>query len=85
MASYRLLIKPSAVKDIETLPKKNRRRLVAKIQTFTGNPRPQGCEKLSGHELYRLRQGNYRILYAIQDVDLVIVVIKVGHPREVYR
>ena len=85
MASYRLQIKPSAVKDIEALPHKDRRRLVTKIQRLATNPRPPGCEKLSGHELYRVRQGNYRILYTVQDAELVIVVIKVGHRREVYR
>jgi mRNA interferase RelE/StbE len=85
VASYRLFIKPSAVKDIEALPKKDRSRIVAKIQTLAGNPRPPGCEKLSGHELYRLRQGNYRILYTLHDADLIVVVIKVGHRREVYR
>ena len=85
MASYSLFIKPSAVKDIEALPKKDRGRVVAKIQSLADNPRPVGSEKLSGHELYRLRQGNYRILYTVHDADLVVVVIKVGHRREVYR
>jgi len=83
VASYRLFIKPSAVKDIEALPKKDRGRVVAKIQSLTGNPRPPGCEKVSGHELYRMRQGNYRILYIVHDADLVVVVIKIGHRREV--
>jgi mRNA interferase RelE/StbE len=85
VASYRLFIKPSAVKDIEALPKRDRGRVVVRIQRLAGNPRPAGCEKLSGHELYRLRQGNYRILYTVHDADLVIMVIKVGHRREVYR
>ena len=85
MASYRLQIKPSAVKEIEALPQKDRRRLVAKIQGLSTNPRPPGCEKLSGHELYRVRQGNYRILYTLQDADLVVIVVKIGHRREVYR
>ena len=85
MASYRLFIKPSAVKDIEALPKKDRGRMVARIQSLASNPRPPGCEKLSGHELYRLRQGNYRVIYAVQDADLIIVVIKIGHRRDVYR
>ena len=85
MASYKLQIKPSAVKDIEALPQKDRRRVVAKIQRLAANARPLGCEKLSGHELYRVRRGNYRILYTVQDAELVIVVIKVGHRREVYR
>ena len=85
MASYRLLIKPSAGKEIEALPKQDRRRIVAKITALSQDPRPPGCEKLSGHDRYRLRQGNYRILYEIQDSDLVVVVVKVGHRRDVYR
>jgi mRNA interferase RelE/StbE len=85
VASYRLLIKPSAGKEIESLPKQDRRRIVAKITSLSRDPRPPGCEKLSGHDQYRLRQGNYRILYEIQDLDLVVVVVKVGHRRDVYR
>ena len=85
MASYRLLIKPSAGKEIEALPKQNRRRIVAKITSLSRDPRPPGCEKLSGHDQYRLRHGNYRILYEIQDLDLIVVVVKVGHRRDVYR
>jgi mRNA interferase RelE/StbE len=85
VASYRLLIKPSAGKEIEALPKHDRRRIVAKITSLSLNPRPPGCEKLSRHDQYRLRQGNYRILYEIQDLDLVVVVVKVGHRRDVYR
>ena len=85
MASYRLLIKPSAVKELEGLPQKDRRRVVSKVRGLPSNPRPPGCEKLSGHELYRVRQGNYRILYTIQDVDWIVVVIRIGHRRDVYR
>jgi mRNA interferase RelE/StbE len=85
VANYRLLIKPSAGKEIEALPKQDRRRIVAKITSLSRDPRPPGCEKLSGHDQYRLRQGNYRILYEIQDLDLVVVVVKVGHRRDVYR
>ena len=85
MASYRLVIKPSAAKEIEALPKQDRRRIVAKILSLSRDPRPPGCEKLSGHDQYRLRQGNYRILYEIRDLVLVVVVVKVGHRRDVYR
>jgi mRNA interferase RelE/StbE len=85
VASYRLLIKPSAGKEIEALPKQDRRRIVAKITSLSRDARPPGCEKLSGHDQYRLRQGNYRILYGIQDDDLIVVVVKVGHRRDVYR
>ena len=85
MASYRLLIKPSAGKEIEALPKPDRRRIVAKITSLSRDPRPPSCEKLSGQDRYRLRQGNYRILYEIQDLDLIVMVVKVGHRRDVYR
>lgn len=85
MASYRLLIKPSATKELEDVPRKDRRRLVTRMRELAEQPRPPGAEKLSGHDLYRVRQGNYRILYEIVDHDLTVTVIKFGHRREVYR
>ena len=85
MASYSLFIKPSAAKEIEAVPKPDRRRIVAKIMSLSSDPRPPGCEKLSGHDQYRIRQGNYRILYQIHDLKLIVVVVKVGHRRDVYR
>jgi len=85
VASYRLLVKPSAVKEIEALPRQDRPRIVARISSLARDPRPPGSEKLAGRERYRLRQGDYRILYEIQDLDLVVVVVKAGHRREVYR
>jgi mRNA interferase RelE/StbE len=85
VASHELFIKPSASKEIETLSKQERRRIVAKIGSLARDPRPPGCEKLSGQDRYRLRQGRYRILYEIQDLALVVVVVKVGHRRDVSR
>jgi len=85
VASYRLLIKPSAAKELEALPKKDRQRIATKIQSLAHDPHPSGCEKLSGHELYRVRQGNYRVLFTVQDANLMVVIIKIGHRREVYR
>jgi len=85
VASYRLLIKPSAAKELEALPKQDRRRLVARIRKLSGDPRPPGSEKLSGHDLYRVRQGNYRVLYSVRDTDQAVVIIMIGHRREVYR
>ncbi len=85
MASYRIEIKRSAVKELEAVPVKDRRRITTKIQALAGNPRPAGCEKLSGHDKYRIRQGNYRILYTIEDDVLVVTVIKIGDRRDVYR
>ena len=86
MARYKLLIKPSAAKEIESAPKKDRLRIIKRIQELSSDPRPPGCEKLSGHDdKYRVRQGTYRIVYTISDVGLVICVVKVGHRKEVYR
>ncbi len=86
MAGYRLLIKPSAVKDIEAIPlKRDRQRVIERISKLAEDPRPFGSEKISGQDKYRLRQGRYRILYAIDDQDLIVQVVKVGHRKDVYR
>ena len=85
MASYRLLIKPSAAKELEALPPKDRRRLVARIRDLSSDPHPTRSEKLSIHDLFRVRQDNYRVLYSVDYADLVVVIIKIGHRRAVYR
>lgn len=85
MANYELQIKPSAVKEIEKLPRKDRPRVVQKIRALAVNPRPHGCEKLSAEEKYRIRQGDYRVVYSIDDNERVVLVVKVGHRKEVYR
>ena len=85
MASFKLLIKPSAVKDIEGLPDKDRSRVVYRIQGLAEDPRPRGCEKLSGDDKYRIRQGKYRILYQINDDEVVVVVVRVAHRKQAYR
>ncbi len=85
MASYSILIKRSAAWELESLPAKDRRRVTSRIQGLARNPRPPGCEKLSSEEKYRVRQGNYRILYEIVDRDLIVTVVKVGNRRDVYR
>jgi mRNA interferase RelE/StbE len=85
VARYRLQIKPSAAKDLEAIPsKKDRQRIVARILKLPDNPRPPGCEKLSGQDKYRVRQGRYRIIYAIEDDNLLVYVVKVGHRKNVY-
>ena len=85
MAFYKILIKPSAVKELESIPGKDRQRIVYRIQGLAENPRPHGSEKLSNKEKYRLRQGSYRILYQIKDEDVIVVVIRVGKRSRVYR
>lgn len=85
MASYRILIKTSAAKELEAMPKKDRERLAARMRDLAAAPRPPGSEKLSGEEKYRVRQGDYRILYLIEDANATVTVVKIGHRREVYR
>ena len=86
MVKYSLEIKRSAQKEIESIgTKKDRQRIVRRIGALASDPRPPGCEKLSGSEHFRIRQGRYRIVYEVQDKKLIIVVIKVGDRKDVYR
>ncbi len=85
MASYKILIKPSAVKELETIPEKDRQRIVYRIQGLAENPRPRGCEKLSDQDKYRLRQGKYRILYQIHNDEVIVVVVRVAKRGKVYK
>ncbi|HZE88302.1 MAG TPA: type II toxin-antitoxin system RelE/ParE family toxin [Verrucomicrobiae bacterium] len=85
MASYSVFIKPSAAKELEAIPLKDRRRLVARIGKLASNPRPHGSERLSGLDRFRIRQGDYRVVYEIRDVQLVVLVVRVAHRREAYR
>ena len=85
MASYSVRIKKSARKELETVAtKSDRRRIVARIQALAEDPRPAGAVKLSGRELYRIRQGQYRILYSIEDRVLIVQIIRIGHRSKVY-
>ena len=86
MARFEVLIKLSAAKELESLPrKKDRQRVADRIRGLADDPRPPGCQKLSGRDRYRIRQGVYRIVYSIQDKQLIVVVVKVGHRKDVYR
>ena len=87
MARYSLRIKQSAVKEIEAVDRKaDRRRIVAMIQALAEEPRPSGAEKLSGHnDRYRVRQGNFRVVYSIDDAHRIVLSVKVGHRRDIYR
>jgi len=85
MARYRLEFRRSVSKDLRAIPKKDIRRILERIEALPSNPRPAGCEKLSGLERYRIRQGRYRILYEIIDDRLLITVVKIGHRRSVYK
>ncbi len=86
MDEYDLRIKPSAVKEIDGIPRKRERaRVVRRISSLAQDPRPDGCAKLSGVEAYRVRQGDYRIVYVVDDETRTVLVVKVGHRRDVYR
>ena len=85
MASYKLFFKKSVQKDFDSIPKRDLKRILSRIESLSEDPRPKGCEKLTGQERYRLRQGRYRIVYSIQDDELTVWVVKVGHRKDIYR
>ena len=85
MARYDLRFKSSVAKDLQSIPPTDRRRVLDRIETLRDDPRPPGAEKLSARERYRLRQGNYHILYTVSDAEVVVEVVKIAHRREVYR
>jgi mRNA interferase RelE/StbE len=87
VADYKLLLKVSAGKEIEAVDSKSdRRRIVEKIAALSAQPRPNAAEKLAGYEdRYRLRHGNYRIVYLVDDARRELTVFKVGRRKDVYR
>lgn len=85
MAEYEIFFKESVYKDFRKIQKKDLQRILSEIEELSSDPRPSGSEKLTGKDLYRIRQGNYRILYSIQDNQLTIWIIKVGHRKGIYR
>lgn len=85
MAAYELFFRESVWKELKKIPKADLKKILSRIEQLGNDPRPMGCEKLTGHELYRIRQGNYRIVYSIQDNELTVWVVKVGHRKNVYR
>lgn len=85
MASYDLVFKKSVAKDLRAFPNQDVKRIMQRIRSLADDPRPAGCEKLSGQERYRVRQGVYRIVYEIEDDKLTVLIVKVGHRRDVYR
>lgn len=83
---YRIELKPSAAKALAGIPHPDRLRIARRIDALAGDPRPAGAVKLAGEdELYRVRVGDYRIVYQIQDRVLMVLVVRIGHRREVYR
>jgi len=85
MESYSVVVKKSVTKDLRNIPNKDVERILKRINSLSENPRSDGCIKLSGQERYRVRQGIYRIVYEIQDSELVILIVKVAHRGEIYQ
>lgn len=85
MASYELVFRRSVSRDLRSIPKRDVARILERIRKLASDPRPPGCEKLTGQERYRIRQGVYRILYEIEDACVTVTVVKVAHRREAYR
>jgi len=85
MAKYSLRFKKSVAKDLRNIPKKDIQRILKCVELLCIDPRSVGCIKLSGQERYRVRQGVYRIIYEIQETELIIMVVKVAHRSVVYK
>lgn len=85
MGEYKIFFKESVEKDLRSIPKKDLKKILTRIEALAKEPRSQGYEKLSGQEKYRIRQGTYRIIYSVQDQELTVWVVKVGHRKDVYR
>ena len=85
MAKYNISFKRSVSKDLRRIKKNDVKRILARIDELADNPRGAGCTKLSAQERYRVRIGLYRIIYEIQDGNLTIMVVKVGHRSNIYK
>ncbi len=86
MASYKIEISSTAEKSLKKIPKKDILKIVEAIQVLSINPYPDGCRKLAGEEsAYRIRQGDYRIIYEVEGKKLLILVLKIGHRRDIYK
>ena len=85
MAQYKIFFKKSVEKDLKSIPPRDLKKILRKIESLQLNPRPAGSEKLTGLERYRIRQGSCRIAYSMQDFELTVWVVKIGHRKDIYR
>jgi mRNA interferase RelE/StbE len=84
--TYSILLAPPAERQLKALTEPVQKRIVKRLRMLKENPRPQGVKKLAGEEdLYRIREGDYRIIYTIQDKQLIVLVVKIGDRKEIYR
>ncbi len=84
MAEYRVFLRRSAANELHNLPPKDLKRVVNRIKQLVLDPRPHGSEKLVGLERYRIRQGDYRIVYSVQDEESTVWIVRIGRRRDVY-
>jgi mRNA interferase RelE/StbE len=85
MGKYRVVFRKSVAQDLRSIPNRDLRKILTTIETLSEEPRPSRVEKLSGQDRYRIRQGNYRIIYEINDKEVIVVVVKVEHRKEFYK
>ena len=85
MAKYNIVFRKSVAKDLKAIPKKDQVRTLQHIAQLADDPRPPACKRLSGQQRYRIRQGIYRVLYEIEDDQLIVTIVKVGTRRDVYK
>ncbi len=85
MAEYKVYFRESVEKDFRAIPKKDVKKILRRIESLAVEPRPLGVEKLTGQERYRIRQGQYRIVYSVQDKEFTVWIVKVGHRKDIYR
>ena len=84
MVAYSIYFRESVEKELRVIPKKDLKKLLHCIELLSEDPRLSGCEKLTGQDRYRIRQGRYRIVYSIQDKQPTIWIVRVGHRKDVY-
>ncbi|MCI0403248.1 MAG: type II toxin-antitoxin system RelE/ParE family toxin [Acidobacteria bacterium] len=82
---YQVIIRPPAEKDFRSLPKGDQVRVGRRIQLLTDTPRPPGCKKLGEPGIFRVRQGDYRVIYQVDDAQRIVQVLRIAHRREAYR
>ena len=86
MARFEIEITRTAEKQLQGLPQKDQERLATAMLALANDPRPRGCRKLSGYDdTFRIRVGNYRVIYSVTDTRLIVLILKIGHRREIYR
>jgi mRNA interferase RelE/StbE len=85
MGKYKIIFRKSVAQDMRRIPNRDLRKILAAIDSLSEEPRPSGVEMLSGQGKYRVRKGNYRIIYEINEKEIIVVVVKIGHRKDVYR